>query len=343
MSLLSDDGMAYPIEHSLFDYSGLYLPVQALRDLSIQHVLNIEGVWDAANTEVNTNDLSKNILFLEENNGCLTPGVIIKKNGKYEIIISLTFCQFLWAVGLYISTVFDNVVQIPIMNAMGCNIHGYKANKAAVEFAGDSFFRARRLLEKQWRKEIFFEIPNICDPQAFRDEIGKANALMISGVGFIFAHELAHSYLGHTQTVSNADQMVKDEIAADELALDWLAETFGADDGYTNKVGIANLLCALLFMGPDSVSGGGSHPHMDIRIDLLMKRMDVPEIDVLWGYVGSALRLWLMVYGGYSIAEDMALKPFNFYKDFYDYYLARLRETRQRLFPEWVKPDWYVE
>ena len=82
---------------------------------------------------------------------------------------------------------------------------------------------------------------------------------------------------------------------------------------------------------------------MDIRIDLLMKRMDVPEIDVLWGYVGSALRLWLMVYGGYSIAEDMALKPFNFYKDFYDYYLAKLRETRQRLFPEWVKPDWYVE
>ena len=45
----------------------------------------------------------------------------------------------------------------------------------------------------------------------------------------------------------------------------------------------------------------------------------------------------------YSIAEDMALKPFNFYKDFYDYYLAKLRETRQRLFPEWVKPDWYVE
>jgi len=103
--------------------------------------------------------------------------------------------------------------------------------------------------------------------------------------------------------VSNADQMVKDGIAADELAFDWLAETFGADDGYTNKVGIANLLCALLFMWPDSVSGGGSHPHMDIRIDLLMKRMDVPEIDVLWGYVGSALRLWLMVYGLSSIKK----------------------------------------
>lgn len=335
--------MAYPIEYSLFDYSGLYLPVQALRDLSVEHVLSIEGVWDAANIEVETNGLSKNILFVEENNGHLNPGEIKENNGLYEINISLTFCQFMWAVGLYISTVFDNLVQIPTMNAMGTNIHGYKANMDAVEFANDSFFRARRLLYPHWRKEIFFEIPNICDPQAFKDEIGKANALMVSGVGFIFAHELAHSYLGHTQIVTPAGQMVKDEVAADELAFDWLSDIFGSSDGYTNQVGIANLLCALLFMGPDSVSGSGSHPHMDIRIDLLMKRLNLPEADILWGYVGSALRLWLMVYGGYTIAEDMALKPFNFYKDFYDFYLTKLRETRQRLFPEWVKPAWYVE
>lgn len=335
--------MAYPIEYSLFDYTGLYLPVQALRDLSIEHVLNIEGVWDAANIEVETNGLSKIISFVEENDGRLTPGEIKEKDGQYEINISLTFCQFMWAVGLYISTVFDNIVQIPMMNAMGTNVHGYQANKSAVEFAGDSFFRARRLLDSRWRKEIFFEIPNICDPQAFKNEIEKANALMVSGVGFIFAHELAHSYLGHTQTVSNASQMVKDEIAADELAFDWLSETFDEEGGYTIKVGIANLLCSLLFMGADSVSGGGSHPHMDIRIDMLMKRMNLPEIDVLWGYVGSALRLWLMVYGGYSIEEDMALKPFNYYKDFYEFYLGKLRDTRQRMFPEWVKPDWYVE
>ena len=335
--------MAYPIDYSLIDYTGLYLPVQALRDLSVEHVLNIEGIWNAANIEVETNGLSKTILFLEENDGHLTPGEIKGNNGQYEINISLTFCQFMWAVGLYISTVFDNMVQIPMMDVMGTNEHGYKTNMGAVRFADDSFFRARWLLEPHWRKEIFFEIPNICDPQVFEDEIGKANALMVSGVEFIFAHELAHSYLGHTQVVTTTDQMVKDEVAADELAFDWLSETFDSSDWYTNQVGIANLLCALLFMGPDSVSGGGSHPHMDIRIDMLMKRMNLPEIDILWGYVGSALRLWLMVYGGYTIAEDMALKPFNFYKDFYEFYLTKLRETRQRLFPEWVKPAWYVE
>lgn len=335
--------MGYPIKYSLFDYTNVYLPVQALRDLSIEHVLNIESVWEAADIEVKTNGLSDNILFIEENDGILNPGEIKEKNGAYEINISLTFCQFMWAVGLYISTVFDNIVQIPMMNAMGTNVHGYKANKEAVDFANDSFFRARRLLDRHWRKEIFFEIPNICDPQVFKDEIGKANALMISGVGFIFAHELAHSYLGHTKTVASSEQMVKDEVAADELAFEWLSETFDDESGYTNKVGIANLLCSLLFLGPDSVSGGGSHPHMDIRIDLLMKRMNLPEIDILWGYVGSALRLWLMVFGGYTIAEDMALNPFNFYKDFYEFYLMKLRETRERLYPEFIKPSWYVE
>lgn len=335
--------MPYPVEYSMFDYSGLYLPVQALRDYSIEHVLNIESVWEAADTEVKTNGLSNNILFVEENDGNLNPGEIKEKNGAYEINISLTFCQFMWAVGLYVSTVFDNVVQIPMMDAMGTNIHGYKANKAAIDFARDSFFRARRLLDRHWRKELFFDLPNVCDPQAFKDEIGKANALMINGVGFIFAHELAHNYLGHTQTVATADQMVKDEVAADELAFDWLSDTFESEDGYTTKVGIANLLCSLLFMGPDSVSGGGSHPHMDIRIDMLMKRMDLLETDILWGFVGSALRLWLLVYGGYTIAEDMALKPFNFYKDFYEFYLKKLRKTRERLFPNFVKPSWDVE
>ena len=65
-------------------------------------------------------------------------------------------------------------------------------------------------------------------------------------------------------------------------------------------------------------------------------------MDVLWGLVGNAIRLWLLVYGGYSIAEDMQVRPFCYYKEFYDYYLGKLRETRQRLYPEYVKPVWCI-
>lgn len=324
------------------DYKNIYLPVQALRDLCIDYVLSVEGIYEMANIESDTNDLSRNIVFVEENDGRLNPGEIKKVDGKYEINISLTFCQFMWAVALYTTTVFDNIVQIPAMNAAKTNIHGYKVNMQAVEFANDSFFRARRLLESNWKKEFFFVIPNICDPQEFENEIGKANAMMISGVAFIFAHELAHNILGHTHAQEIPDQMVKDEIDADNLAMAYLSDTFDTDEGYTNKAGIANLLCSILLMGKDSVSGGGTHPHMDIRIDSMMKKMELPEMDVLWGLVGNAIRLWLLVYGGYSIAEDMQVRPFCYYKEFYDYYLGKLRETRQRLYPEYVKPVWCI-
>ena len=166
---------------------------------------------------------------------------------------------------------------------------------------------------------------------------------MIGGVAFLFTHELAHNILGHTHIMAILDQVVKDEIAADNLAMGYLSDTFETNNGYTNKVGIANLLCSLLLMSSNSVSGGSSHPHMDIRIDMMMKRMELPETDILWGYVGCAMRLWLLVYGGYSIEEDMELKGFNFYHDFYDFYLKKLHEARQKLFPEFIKPEWYSE
>ena len=124
--------------------------------------------------------------------------------------------------------------------------------------------------------------------------------------------------------------------------MDYLSDTFDTEDGYTNKAGVANLMCSILLLGKDSVSGGGSHPHMDVRIDMMMKRMNLHEMDILWGLVGNAIRLWLLVYGGYSIAEDMQVCPFNYYKDFYDYYLGRLRESRQMLCPEYLKPSWYI-
>ena len=269
------------------DYKNIYLPVQALRDLCIDYVLSVEGIYEMANIESDTNDLSRNIVFVEENDGRLNPGEIKKVDGKYEINISLTFCQFMWAVALYTTTVFDNIVQIPAMNAAKTNIHGYKVNMQAVEYANDSFFRARRLLESNWKKEFFFVIPNICDPQEFEDEIGKANAMMISGVAFIFAHELAHNILGHTHAQEIPDQMVKDEIDADNLAMAYLSDTFDTDEGYTNKAGIANLLCSILLMGKDSVSGGGTHPHMDIRIDSMMKKWNCRK----WMFFGG---LWGM-------------------------------------------------
>jgi len=109
---------------------------------------------------------------------------------------------------------------------------------------------------------------------------------------------------------------VDDEIAADETALSFISTEFDGHFGFTFKVGIANVLCALLLMGQDTISSDGTHPHMDVRISNIMNKLELSSEDMLWGYVGCAIRMWLVVYGEYTIKEDMKVGPFDTYGDF---------------------------
>lgn len=334
--------MSYPIELSMFDYSKIFLPVQALNQQVIESVLSIGNLYKSMYIDVNTNDLSNEILFEEERDRIRNVAEIREVDGKYQITFSLTFGQFMWSVGLYLSTYFDNIVQIPMMNAVGTNINGFKSNMEAVSFAKDTFFRARQLMFRVER-ESFTQIPNICDPQAFKKEIGNANGIYVGGMCFIMAHEFAHNFLGHTHYAANQEVTLEDEMSADETALSFISSEFDTGNGFTYKVGIANVLCSLLLMGQDTICSDGAHPHMDVRIDNIMNKLELPYEDILWGYVGCAIRMWLLVYGGYTIEEDMKVGPFDTYGDFYDYYLKLLKEYRERNFPEVLKPDWFTE
>lgn len=334
--------MAIPIQTTLFNYTDLFLPVQALRDASMEHVLSIGSIFEAANIECATNGLAKSILFFEERDGIKTPAEIMPIDGGNQISISLTFCQFLWAVGLYMSTYFDNIVQIPNMDRAGTNVYGYKANKSYVEYANEQFRLARSLIWG-YDHDAFFKMPNICDPLEFKEPIEKANGILMGGVAFMFCHELSHNILGHTQKVSTDDESIVEEADADSYALDLLSDTFDGDFGFTHKVGAATVLCSLLMMGEDSISGGSRHPHTDYRIRMMMKRFELHEMDGMWGYVGSVIRLWLLVYGGLSIEEDMKTGGFDYYRNFYDHYLGLLTKVREQRYPKLLKPAWYVE
>lgn len=334
--------MSYPIELSMFDYSKIFLPVEVLNQQVIQTALNIENLYKSMYIDVNTNDLSNGILFEEERDRIRNVAEIREVDEKYQITFSLTFGQFMWSVGLYLSTYFDNIVQIPMMNAVGTNINGFKSNMEAVSFAKDTFFRARQLMFRVER-ESFTQIPNICDPQAFKKEIGNANGIYVGGMCFIMAHEFAHNFLGHTHYPENQEVTIEDEMNADESALSFISTEFSGKFGLTYKVGIANVLCALLLMGQDTISSDGAHPHMDVRIANIMNKLELSHEDMLWGYVGCAIRMWLLVYGGYTIIDDMKAGPFDTYGDFFEFYLKLLKEYRERNFPEVLKPDWFTE
>lgn len=324
-----------------FDYNSVFLPVVALQNQGMEHVLRISSVIEAVTIECDTNDLSEAVSFFEEKNGIDNPAEIEPKNGKNQIAISLSFCQFMWAVGLYMTTYFDNIVQIPNMNLARVNSPGYQANPSFVKFAYEQFMRARTLLYG-YNHDLFFSIPNICDPQEFNEPIGKANGVFLGSLAFVFCHELSHSILGHTHKDSTPEESVKEEAAADNYAIELLLD---ASDGfqYTDKVGAATVLCSLLLMGEDSISGGSSHPHMDYRIRTMMTRFALHEMDCLWGYVGSSIRLWLLVYGDLSIQEDMKTSAFDCYKEFYDYYLNELIKVREQRYPSLRTPTWFTE
>ena len=296
--------MSYPIELSMFDYSKIFLPVQALNLQVIETALSIDNLHKSMYIDVYTNDLSNGILFEEERDRIRNVAEIKEVNGKHQITFSLTFCQFMWSVGLYLSTYFDNIVQIPKMNLTGTNVNGYKTNMESVRFAEDTFARARQLMFRVV-PNAYTQIPNICDPQAFKNEIGKANAIYIGGMCFIMAHEFSHNFLGHTHYPENQEVTIEDEMNADESALSFIATEFSGEFGLTYKVGIANVLCALLLMGQDTISSDGVHPHMDVRIANIMNKLELSHEDMLWGYVGCAIRMWLLVYGDYTIVDDM--------------------------------------
>ena len=217
--------MSYPIELSMFDYSKIFLPVQALNQQVIESVLSIGNLYKSMYIDVNTNDLSNEILFEEERDRIRNVGGIRQGQWKSPITFSLTFGHFMWSVGLYLSTYFDHIVQIPMMNAVGTNINGFKSNMEAVSFAKDTFFRARQLMFRVER-ESFTQIPNICDPQAFKKEIGNANGIYVGGMCFIMAHEFAHNFLGHTHYAANQEVTLEDEMSADETALSFISSEF---------------------------------------------------------------------------------------------------------------------
>ena len=334
--------MSYSYQNSLFDYSdNLFLPVETLMDAFIKHLSKNHQILEQIDADMVSNKLSKTINFYEESNILQNVAEIKEVNGEYQIQISLTFCQFAWCVALFLLSYFDNCVLIPFMNALGINKQNRKINHEELNFVNDTFFKGRTLLNKV-NTEQFFNMPNICDPQQFSDCINRANAVFCGGLTFVFLHEFSHNYLGHTQNNNSYEHSVNDEVVADETALDFLSDTFEGEDGYTNKAGIVIILCSLLLMGKDTISGGGSHPNMDYRIDYIMKKLNLDDHDCLWGIVGSAIRLWLMVYGDFTIHEDQKMGSWMYYRDFYADYIKQLTMVREKRYPHVCKPDWYT-
>lgn len=317
-----------------------FLPVEILSPNAIEYIERIQELIEAVKGDCITNDLSSNFTFIREH-GIIKETAFIKKenDGLFHIQISENFGQYLWCVGLYLSVYFDNKVQIPMMNMAGTNVHHYVANDNDLEFANEIFFNGRRLLD-HFVRDIYWNTPNICAPESYAEVINHANGIYCAAIAFIYAHEFAHNYLGHTHIDNSYMHSVEDEIQADLTAISFIRDEYETEFGFTYKVGVATVLSGLLLMEEDSISGNGTHPDMDLRIEKLMNELDLSEMDNLWGYIACAIRLWLFVYKGITPQEEMEQSGFATYKELYDYYLSKLHIIRQQRFPTIVPPEW---
>lgn len=73
----------------MFDYSKIFLPVQALNQQVIETALSIDNLFKSMYIDVNTNDLSNGILFEEERDRIRNVAEIREVDGKHQITFSL--------------------------------------------------------------------------------------------------------------------------------------------------------------------------------------------------------------------------------------------------------------
>ena len=258
-----------------------YLPVEQLSDDAIQCIEKVVELLDAIKDDCNINNFSRRFTFIREGKAISDVAEIKKdSNGLNHIYINENFCQYLWSVCIYLNAYFENVIHIPIMDAVGINKYGYKPNLIDVEYANDCFFRGRQLLHN-FNRDVYWVTPNICNPQQFENIISHTNGVYCAAIAFIYAHEFSHNYLGHTQIQQTFPHTIDDEIAADDTAISFIQTEYDSAWGNTYKAGVATVLAAILLMSEDSISGDGTHPDMDVRIENLVTKLELHEMDPL--------------------------------------------------------------
>lgn len=104
------------------------------------NILKSFELLDAVKNDCNSNNFSRRFTFIRDEKAISDVAEIKKDNNKLNhIYINENFCQYLWSVCVYLIAYFENVIHIPMMDAVGINKNGYKPNMIDVEYGNDCF------------------------------------------------------------------------------------------------------------------------------------------------------------------------------------------------------------
>jgi hypothetical protein len=267
------------------------LPVRVLEFNFLECFENITPNFkEEAKSEIDFNGLKADIQY-HINRTKITEGPCINHSKQIELYEN--FNQYLWCICYSLLVVFDEGIHRPIIEDRYTGKLDLENPfiKQAIAVFNNGFDLLHTY--KDWQ---FFQLPN---PEKYNEYdrfyIEKTNGIYTAAMTFILLHEFAHQYYGHLEYNPTSGEAKKDEYSADEYAIDKIAQNFSSKRGSTFKFGIIAGISSLILLDK-SLSGGNTHPDTDDRIKKAIDKMQLEELDNLWGIASLSFRLWAIKY-----------------------------------------------
>ncbi|WP_158827549.1 phage exclusion protein Lit family protein [Mucilaginibacter lacusdianchii] len=229
-----------------------------------------------------------------------------------EIVLYENYNQFLWSLCYSLLVLFDKGIHEPRLNGV---YRGTFVDTKQVREAWE-VFKAGISLTTEFKRTIFFALPNP-EMDSNRKYVSLANAIYCAALEFILLHEFGHQFFGHYADDPNPEQSKEHEFLVDDFAIEKMSAHFSKKDGPTLKAGI--LFGTLSFFFLDRrINGGDTHPDLDDRLIEIVDKLELNELDNLWGIASLGINLW-----GHHFNHNIKI--------------PRIGETYQALFKDTVK------
>jgi hypothetical protein len=286
-------------------------PVRVLPYNIMDWFLNITPDFEGEfNFEIDSNGLNKQIVYRIDRSPIKEVAEISMQK---QITIHENFNQYLWALSYSLLVLFDEGIHRPTIEG---RFKGQFDDTPHVKEAWELFKEALKFTQ-EYNDRIFFHYPN---PETKSDKIhvGLANGIYSASMTFILLHEFGHQYYGHLDYYpSSSEESRKDELTADDYAIDKISQTFSEQNGRTNKMGVVIGMLSLMFLSRE-LDGGDSHPDLDVRLKNAIEKLELDELDNLWGIASMGLNLWTG-YFNHNIIIPVAGETYKelFYSTYY--------------------------
>jgi hypothetical protein len=305
-----------------FDYSNLFeshLPVGVLHKFIINSFVKItpEFLSEAIFETHELNGLKNGIEYNIEKKPISISSRITNKN---QIIIYENFCQFLWAFNYAVIVIYTEGIQKPREINKYVKTIDYKNvfNNRALAL----FIEGFKLFTNYTEKE-FFRLPNPVKYNQFEKKyIEIANSAFLASITYFLLHEFAHHYFHHIDC--SCGDFKKEEFDCDDFAFDKFETRFNIEKETTYKVGLVTALASLAFMD-NTFKGGPDHPDPDLRLKRQLLKMNLRDIDNIWGISCLAFELWSLA----NKTQFEIPKNFKNYKELFDLIMDQINNLKQ--------------